>query len=121
VAYIFSAQRHRDKHPEIPQLTAFDEEVLKAFSAATENPELVFQYRLAAGDMTFLNNHFHLHGRSHFQDAEDPKQRRHLRRLWLESDSWNAIRPKVMQNILKNARQHWAKAEPTVQMWDSQQ
>lgn len=118
VAYIFSAQRHRDKYPEIPQLTAFDEKVLKAFSAATENPELVFQYRLAAGDMTFLNNHFHLHGRSHFQDADDLAQRRHLRRLWLEFDSWTGIRPTAMQNILLNARGHWAKEDSTVQMWD---
>ena len=121
VPYIFSAQRHREKYSEIPQLTAFDEHVLKVFSAATEDQELVFKYRLEAGDMTFLNNHFHLHGRSHFKDAEDPKQRRHLRRLWLEFDSWEDIRPKAMQSILINAHAHWATKEPTVQMWDIQQ
>lgn len=118
VQYIYSAQRHRDKCPEIPLLTDFDKKALAAFSAATENPDLVFQYHLNAGDMTFLNNHFHLHGRSQFEDAPDPKERRHLRRLWLEADSWSDIRPRAMQNIWATARGHWAKEDTTVQMWD---
>ena len=118
VPYIYSAQRHREKCPEIPALTAFDEKALETFSAATVNPDLVFKYRLEAGDMTFLNNHFHLHGRSQFEDAQDIKERRHLRRLWLEADSWNGIRPRAMQNIWETARGHWATKETTVQMWD---
>jgi Taurine catabolism dioxygenase TauD, TfdA family len=118
VHYIFSAQRHREQYPEIPVLTDFDIKALETFTAATVNPELVFQYRLNAGDMTFLNNHFHLHGRSQFEDAQDISERRHLRRLWLEAGSWNGIRPRAMQNILATARNHWAKDDTTVQMWD---
>ena len=118
VQYIYSAQRHRDKHPEIPALTDFDRKALETFSAATENPDLVFQYRLKPGDMTFLNNHFHLHGRSQFEDAQEVRERRHLRRLWLESESWNGIRPRAMQNIWETARGHWAAENTTVQMWD---
>ena len=118
VPYIYSAQRHRDKCPEIPLLTDFDCKALDTFSATTEDPALVFRYRLAAGDMTFLNNHFHLHGRSQFEDAPDPRERRHLRRLWLEADSWNGIRPRAMQNIWATARGHWAQQDTTVQMWD---
>ena len=118
VQYIYSAQRHRDKCPEIPLLTDFDRKALETFSATTEDPALVFRYRLEAGDMTFLNNHFHLHGRSQFEDAPDPRERRHLRRLWLEADSWNGIRPRAMQNIWATARGHWAQQNTTVQMWD---
>lgn len=118
VAYIFSAQRHRKKYPEIPEITAFDEQALTTFMAVTENPDLVFEYLLAPGDMTFLNNHFHLHGRSEFEDAQDPGERRHLRRLWLEAESWSGIRPRAMQNILKTARGDWANTDTTVQMWD---
>jgi len=118
VPYIFSAQRHRDKCPEIPALTAFDEQALATYVAATENPDLVFEYHLAAGDMTFLNNHFHLHGRSQFEDAEDLKERRHLRRLWLEADAWGDIRPRAMQSIWSTARGSWARDDTTVQMWD---
>jgi len=99
-------------------LTEIDKKALEAFSAATENPDLVFQYHLKAGDMTFLNNHFHLHGRSQFEDAPEPRQRRHLRRLWLEAESWNGIRPRAMQNIWATARGHWAQRNTTVQMWD---
>lgn len=118
VPYIYSAQRHRVKYPEIPALTAFDEKALAIFTAAAENPDLVFKYRLQAGDMTFLNNHFHLHGRSEFEDAQDIKERRHLRRLWLESQSWGDIRPGAMQNVWELARGHWAQKDTTVQMWD---
>jgi hypothetical protein len=118
VQYIYSAQRHREKFPEIPVLTEIDKKALEAFSVATESPDLVFQYHLKAGDMTFLNNHFHLHGRSHFEDAPEPKERRHLRRLWLEAESWNGIRPRAMQNIWATARGHWAQQNTTVQMWD---
>lgn len=118
VPYIFSAQRHREKCPEIPPLTAYDEKVLKTYAAATQNPDLVFHYHLNPGDMTFLNNHFHMHGRGHFEDAEDLKERRHLRRLWLEADSWNGIRPRAMQSIWEIARNHWVNKDTTVQMWD---
>ena len=68
--------------------------------------------------MSFLNNHFHLHARSTFKDADDPRERRHLRRLWLESEAWSGQRPAVMANILRMARGYWAKPDSPVQMWD---
>ena len=64
-----------------------------------------------------LNTHFRAHGRSSFTDAEDPNERRHLRRLWLKSDAWSAHRPPVMQRIIDTSR-HWEKSDTTVQMWD---
>jgi hypothetical protein len=113
--YIYSAQRYEG----VPKLDAADRAAIEAFRSASEHPELVVQFRQTAGDMFFLNNHFHMHGRSTFQDSEDPRERRHLRRLWLESDAWTACRPRAMQDIFETARVHWAKPDTPVQMWDA--
>lgn len=114
IGYIFSAQRHAD----VPRLSDFDRAALEAFQAASQDPDLVFRVHQQPGDILFLNNHFHMHGRSTFRDAEDPRERRHLRRLWLESPYWSGRRPRVMERILRNARSWWDKPDSTVQMWD---
>ena len=112
--YIYSAQRYED----VPRLSDTDREAIETFRRTSEDPELVVRFRQSAGDMLFLNNHFHMHGRSTFVDADDPRERRHLRRLWLESESWSGSRPRAMQEILENARRYWAKPDSPVQMWD---
>ena len=112
--YIESAQRHAD----VPRLTESDRAAIAAFEAACEDPSLLVSFKQEPGDIFFLNNHFHAHGRSSFTDAEDPNERRHLRRLWLESDAWAAHRPPVMQRILEPSR-HWAKTYTNGQMCDS--
>ena len=112
--YIYSAQRYEA----VPRLSDADREAIEAFRKASEDPALVLRFRQSAGDMQFLNNHFHMHGRSTYVDAEDPRERRHLRRLWLESEAWSGCRPRAMQEILANARQYWARPDSTVQMWD---
>jgi hypothetical protein len=112
--YIHSAQRHAD----VPRLTDTDVAALAAFQATANDPALVFRFTQQAGDMVFLNNHFHVHARTNFTDSDDPKEKRHLRRLWLEADEWAAHRPKVMSNILVNAQNFWRKPESTVTMWD---
>lgn len=111
--YIQSAQRHAEAR----RLTEQDLAAIAAFEQACEHPSLLVSFKQQAGDIFFLNNHFHAHGRSSFTDAEDPKDRRHLRRLWLESDAWAGRRPPVMQNILDTSR-HWERSDTTVQMWD---
>ncbi len=111
--YIASAQRHAGA----PRLSEADLAAIKAFETASEDPSLLVKFKQEPGDIFFLNNHFHAHGRSSFTDAEDPKERRHLRRLWLESDAWSTMRPPVMQNILDTSR-HWEKSDTTVPMWD---
>lgn len=114
IGYIHSAQRHA----EVPRLTDVDIQALDTFQAMTQDPELVFSFRQSAGDMVFLNNHFHLHARTSFTDSPDPRERRHLRRLWLEAPEWAAQRPKVMAQILSNARAYWQKHDAIVPMWD---
>lgn len=114
VPYIFSAQRHADA----ARLTDADREALGVFEAMTGDAELAFHFKQSAGDMFFLNNHYHLHARSSYQDSTDPTQRRHLRRLWLECDDWAGRRSRIMENVLINARAYWQKPHSTVQMWD---
>lgn len=112
--YIDSAQRH----PGARRLTHADRAALAAFAAACEDPALVLKFKQEPGDMFFLDNHLHMHGRSNFTDAEDPVERRHLRRLWLESAAWDGKRSPAMQHTLDTSR-HWESADMPVKMWDS--
>ncbi|MEQ8196256.1 MAG: TauD/TfdA family dioxygenase [Rhodospirillales bacterium] len=57
---------------------------LRAFDAATEDPDLVLEMELEPGDIQFVNNYTILHGRSAFVDYGEPGKRRHLVRLWLQ-------------------------------------
>jgi alpha-ketoglutarate-dependent taurine dioxygenase len=108
VGYVFSAQRF----DEVPRLTDWDKEALEEFDKATWDEDLVARVRQEEGDMLFLNNHYILHARSTYTDAEDPYEKRHLRRLWLESDQWASLRPAWQTS------RTWIKPDPTVQMWD---
>ena len=77
--YIDSAQRF----PDAMRLTPAHIEALDMFDALANDPELHFSMRLAPGDMQFVYNHTNLHDRTAFIDWPDPKERRHLLRLWL--------------------------------------
>ena len=78
---------------------------------------LVVRVRQEPGTMLFLNNHYHLHARSEYVDHDDPSERRHLRRLWLESKAWADARPPAMSTILQKSREHWNTGAGVV-MWD---
>jgi alpha-ketoglutarate-dependent taurine dioxygenase len=58
-------------------------EALDMFDALANDPELCFGMQLQPGDMQFVYNHSQLHDRTGFLDWPDPRQRRHLMRLWL--------------------------------------
>jgi len=77
--YIDSAQRF----PDAPRLTSEHIEALNLFDELANSPELHFSMKLEKGDMQFVYNHSLLHDRTHFEDWPDPKQKRHLLRLWL--------------------------------------
>lgn len=77
--YIDSAQRF----PEAMRLTPAHIEALDLFDALADDPDLHIRMRLKPGDMQFVYNHAQLHDRTGFVDWPDPRQRRHLLRLWL--------------------------------------
>ncbi|MBF7731569.1 TauD/TfdA family dioxygenase [Pseudomonas sp. N040] len=112
--YVRSAQRFE----EVPRLSGEDLAAFDAYNKAKWDESLVLRLRQVPGDMLFLNNHFMMHARSEFKDAEDPRERRHLRRLWLETDDWHGKRPAAMNTLLVNARNYWEKNDVGVQMWD---
>ncbi len=49
-------------------------------------PELRLHMTFEAGDMQFLNNLTTLHGRSGFEDYDEPERKRHLLRMWIALD-----------------------------------
>jgi len=77
--YIDSAQRFQDAVP----LTSEHIEALDTFDKLANDPDLCFGMQLEPGDMQFVYNHSQMHDRTAFVDWPDPKQRRHLMRLWL--------------------------------------
>ncbi|WP_422026387.1 TauD/TfdA family dioxygenase [Roseovarius sp.] len=77
--YIDSAQRF----DEAMRLTPEHVEALDMFDRLADDPELNFAMDLEPGDMQFVYNHSQLHDRTGFLDWPDPKERRHLLRLWL--------------------------------------
>ena len=90
--YIDSAQRF----PEAMRLTPAHVEALDMFDALANDPELHLTLRLAPGDMQFVYNHAQLHDRTGFTDWPDPKERRHLFRLWLSAPGDRAL-PEVFK------------------------
>lgn len=87
--YIDSAQRF----PEAMRLTPAHVEALDMFDALANDPELHFGMQLEPGDMQFVYNHAMLHDRTGFTDWPDPKDRRHLFRLWLSLPGDRALPP----------------------------
>ena len=77
--YIESARRF----PEVPALTAAQQEALDLFDALCESEGFRLDMAFEAGDMQFLCNHVILHDRTAFEDWPEPERRRHLLRLWL--------------------------------------
>ncbi len=73
--YIEAAQ----KIPEVPRLTAAQEEALDLLAEIGD--ELCLEMTFEPGDMQFLNNHVIYHARTPYEDA--PDARRLLYRIWL--------------------------------------
>ncbi|EPJ54093.1 MAG: taurine catabolism dioxygenase TauD/TfdA [Osedax symbiont Rs2] len=85
--YIDSAQRF----PDAQRLTAAHIEALDYFDQLANDPKLNFGMQLQQGDMQFVYNHSMLHDREGFTDWPDPKDRRHLFRLWLSLEGDRAL------------------------------
>ncbi len=68
---------------------AASEVQLEAIDFAQEvarRPELRLSMTMEPGDMQFLSNHTTLHGRSAFEDFDEPERKRHLLRMWIALD-----------------------------------
>jgi len=67
--------------PEVPRLTAAQNEALDLHAAVCE--ELAFTMDLQPGDLQLLNNHVIYHGRTAYEDAAGSDRDRLLLRLWI--------------------------------------
>ena len=71
------------------------------------DPTLNLRMALAPGDLQFVHNHRLLHDRMAFEDWPQPRQRRHLLRLWLAPDDGQLLPPVYAQrygNVLPGRR-----------------
>ncbi|MCD6074149.1 MAG: TauD/TfdA family dioxygenase, partial [Rhodospirillales bacterium] len=59
------------------------EAALAMVNRLANDPAFHLEKAFEPGDMQFANNLTMLHARTEFEDYEDPKERRHLLRLWL--------------------------------------
>lgn len=77
---IVAAQRD---FPYVPRLTDKQAETLDLLDVLLPDPRFCFSMQLNAGDMQLLNNYVIVHSRTDFEDFDDPNEKRHLLRLWL--------------------------------------
>lgn len=77
--YIMSAQRF----PEVPRLTEKQIAAMDAFDEIAKREGMALNFNMQPGDIQMANNYCVLHSRKSFVDHDDPKERRHMLRLWL--------------------------------------
>lgn len=68
---------------EVPRLTPAQIEALDLLDELMPSEQLCYSMELEQGDLQLLNNYVTLHSRTHFEDHEQPDDKRHLFRLWL--------------------------------------
>lgn len=91
--YIRTHIRSAQRFPEVPRLTAMQEEALDLVDSLAASPEFSFSMMFQPGDIQFLNNHVTLHSRTAFEDHPEPERRRHLLRMWLSVPNSRPLDP----------------------------
>ncbi|MEP3248243.1 MAG: TauD/TfdA family dioxygenase [Sneathiella sp.] len=71
------------RHDDIPAFSKEDQEMLDLYEQIAADPELFLDMDLQPGDIQLLSNHTNLHARTDYEDHDDPREKRHLLRLWL--------------------------------------
>lgn len=66
-----------------PVLDRDGRELLDLYDAVLREPGASLDMDLAPGDLQLLSNHTIVHGRTGYEDHDDPTRKRHLLRLWL--------------------------------------
>ena len=95
--YIRASQRHADA----PRLTPLALEALAWLHERAESGAYSVIMDFQPGDMQFINNYHVLHGRTAYQDDRAAGKVRHLKRLWLETQSLSD-RPAYFRNRASN-------------------
>jgi hypothetical protein len=109
-AYILASQRHADA----PRLTPLAREALAWIHERAESGAYSVVMDFQPGDMQFIDNYHVLHGRTPYADDRASGRVRHLKRLWLETETL-AERPPYFRNNLSG---HWGE-KPTISRLDA--
>lgn len=99
-AYILASQRHADA----PRLSEGARQALTWMQDAAQSGAFGVTMDFQPGDMQFINNYHVLHGRLPYKDDRAGGKIRHLKRLWLETETLSD-RPAYFR---KNISSHWA-------------
>ena len=81
--FVRSTIRKAQRFPEVPRITADQEEAFDYLDTLANDPELHLDMEFRPGDVQFLCNHTILHSRTKYVDWDEPEKKRHLLRLWL--------------------------------------
>jgi hypothetical protein len=85
--YIRDAQRH----PEVPRLTDSQIEAMELIETTANDPAFHIEMNFEPGDVQLLNNAKILHAREAYEDGDDPREQRHLLRLWLTAHHFTSV------------------------------
>ncbi|MCH9673021.1 MAG: TauD/TfdA family dioxygenase [Gammaproteobacteria bacterium] len=77
------------KDARAPRMTDTQWEALDLLASIAD--EVGFEMELRPGDLQFLNNHVIYHGRTPFEDFEQPERKRRLLRIWLSAHGSRAL------------------------------
>jgi hypothetical protein len=100
--YIRDAQRH----PQVPRLTAAQQEALDLIEATANDPAFHVDMAFEPGDVQLLNNAKILHSREAYEDHDDVASRRHLLRLWLSAHDFASVEDRLRSGIPERDRPH---------------
>ncbi|MGB1087206.1 MAG: TauD/TfdA family dioxygenase, partial [Alphaproteobacteria bacterium] len=96
--YILASQRH-DSAPRISEKA---EAAMQRLDALSLDPQYQVEMMLQPGDMQFINNYHVLHGRKAYADDRAQGKVRHLKRLWLETETLQDRPPYFVNNLADN-------------------
>lgn len=81
--------RRAQNLPDVPALTAEQEETVTILESTANDPALYLDMEFLPGDVQLLKNSVILHKRTAYEDWEEPGRKRHLLRLWLAAPDFD--------------------------------
>jgi Taurine catabolism dioxygenase TauD, TfdA family len=101
--YIPGLIRRAHAMPGAPALTPEQQDAMALLERVCDDERFHLAMHFEPGDIQLLNNHVCIHGRTAFEDFDEPDRRRHLLRLWLAMPNSRRLAP---------ARAEYWKVEP---------
>jgi hypothetical protein len=97
--------RSAQRHPDVPTLTAAQDEVLTLLDRIAQEPGIALDMDFRPGDVQWLLNYAALHSRTSFRDYPEPERRRHLLRLWLRREVGRPLVPDFGKHVVVGREQ----------------